>query len=190
MNPADAPVTRPDAAPPHAPEKGWAARFLGDFGTAVVEQAALATLLATRGLERHVRRVRRLYATRRDALVAALAAHMPAGSRWSTPRGGTLVWVAVPVGTDPERLQQEAHARGVGYVRGELFHADGGGGDHVALGFTTLDPEVIDAGIARFAAAVRSAGAVARRRGGRVGGRRTGAPVARSRREDAADARR
>jgi KDO2-lipid IV(A) lauroyltransferase len=31
MNPADAPVTRPDAAPPHAPEKGWAARFLGDF---------------------------------------------------------------------------------------------------------------------------------------------------------------
>jgi KDO2-lipid IV(A) lauroyltransferase len=31
MNPADAPVTRPDTGPPHAPEKGWAARFLGDF---------------------------------------------------------------------------------------------------------------------------------------------------------------
>ncbi len=31
MNPADAPVARPVEAPPHAPEKGWAARLLGDF---------------------------------------------------------------------------------------------------------------------------------------------------------------
>jgi lauroyl/myristoyl acyltransferase len=31
MNPADAPVTRPETSPPHAPEKGWAARVLGDL---------------------------------------------------------------------------------------------------------------------------------------------------------------
>jgi KDO2-lipid IV(A) lauroyltransferase len=31
MNPADSPVTRAGAPPPHAPEKGWAARLLGDF---------------------------------------------------------------------------------------------------------------------------------------------------------------
>jgi KDO2-lipid IV(A) lauroyltransferase len=31
MNRAEAPVTRAVASPPHAPEKGWAARLLGDF---------------------------------------------------------------------------------------------------------------------------------------------------------------
>jgi KDO2-lipid IV(A) lauroyltransferase len=31
MNPAHAQGTRPETTPPHAPEKGWAARFLGDF---------------------------------------------------------------------------------------------------------------------------------------------------------------
>jgi KDO2-lipid IV(A) lauroyltransferase len=31
MNPVPAPVTRPGAPPPHAPERGWAARLLGDL---------------------------------------------------------------------------------------------------------------------------------------------------------------
>jgi lauroyl/myristoyl acyltransferase len=31
MNPADVPVAQPGVPPPHAPEKGWAARLLGDF---------------------------------------------------------------------------------------------------------------------------------------------------------------
>src|SRR5262249_11960581 len=41
-----------------------AARLLSDGASGVVEQAALATLLATRGFDRHVRRMRRLYAAR------------------------------------------------------------------------------------------------------------------------------
>jgi len=168
------------------------ARFVGDFGTAVVEQAALATLLATRGLERHVRRVRRLYEARRDALVAALDAHMPAGARWSVPRGGHLVWVALPPGTDAERLWQEAAARDVAYTPGEVFHADGGGADHVALAFTTLDAAAMDAGVARVAAAVRAAGGGVRRRSERVAGRRAAQPPPRRRRggTEPADARR
>ena len=163
------------------------ARFLGDFGTPVVEQAAIATLLATRGLERHVRRVRRLYRERRDALVAALDAHMPAGARWSTPRGGHLVWVALPAGTDADRLWQEAGARDVAYGPGELFHADGGGADHVALAFTTVDASAMDAGVARFAAAVRAAGGI-RRRSDRLGDRR--AVASRGSGKEIADARR
>jgi DNA-binding transcriptional MocR family regulator len=166
-----------------------ASRFLSDFGTAVVEQAALATLLATRGLERHVRRIRRLYQARRDALVAALDAQMPAGTRCSRPRGGHLVWVSLPAGTDPDRLRQEAAARDVAYTPGEIFHADGAGAEHVALAFTTLDTAAIRAGVARFAAAVRAAGGgTRRRRSERAAGRR--APASRGHRKEVADARR
>ena len=31
MSPAEVPVTRTGTTPPHAPERGWVARLLGDF---------------------------------------------------------------------------------------------------------------------------------------------------------------
>lgn len=158
-------------------------RALGDFGTAVVEQAALATLLATRGLERHVRRVRRLYADRRTALLDALAREMPDGVRWITPRGGHLVWVTLPPTVDPDRLQQAARARGVGYARGELFYADGRGAGHLVLGFTALAPDVIAEGVARLGTALREQAVPPARRA--PGARRTPAPRARLRRTHA-----
>jgi len=138
-------------------ERVVALRALADFGTGVVEQAALATLLATRGLDRHVARLRRAYGARRAALLDALARRMPAGARWTPPAGGHVVWVTLPPGTDPERLHHAARSRGVAYTGGEVFHVDGGGADHLALAFTALDVAAIDDGVARLAAAVRAA---------------------------------
>jgi GntR family transcriptional regulator/MocR family aminotransferase len=134
------------------------ARLVADFGTSAVTQAALATLLATRGLERHVRRMRRVYAARRAALDAALAREMPEGTRWVTPRSGLLVWLQLPPRTDPDRLQQAALARGVAYTRGDVFHHDGRGADHIVLSFAALGPEAIGEGIARLGTVMRERG--------------------------------
>jgi DNA-binding transcriptional MocR family regulator len=134
-------------------------RALADFGTGVVEQAALATLVATRGLERHVRRMRRLYAERIEALLAALEREMPPGVRWTTPRGGHLVWLTLPADIDAGRLRQAARARGVGYGPGEIFHVDGRGAAHLALAFTAIDVAAIAEGVARLGAAIREQGA-------------------------------
>ena len=134
-------------------------RLVSDFGASAVGQAALATLLATRGLERHVQRMRRVYAARLDALLAALAREMPAGTRWSTPRSGLVVWVTLPPGADAERIQHGALARGVAYARGELFHHDGRGGDHLALSFAALAPDAIAEGIARLGTVMRECAA-------------------------------
>src|SRR4029453_6455552 len=132
-----------------------AARLVSDFGSGVVEQAALAALLATRGFDRHLRSVRRLYAARLGAMLAALGREMPAGTRWTEPRSGHLVWVGLPPGIDPDRLEQTARARGIAYGRGEFLYPGGGGADHIALGFTALDVPAIDAGITRRAPALR-----------------------------------
>jgi GntR family transcriptional regulator/MocR family aminotransferase len=136
-------------------ERMVAARWVGDFGSPVVEQAALATLLGTRGLDRHLRAVRRLYAARLQALLAALRRNMPDGVRWTEPRGGHQVWVTLPHGIDVDRLQQAARTRGVAYTRGELFHLDGRGAEHVSLAFSALEPAVIAEGVARLGALVR-----------------------------------
>jgi DNA-binding transcriptional MocR family regulator len=158
-------------------------RALADFGTGVVEQAALATLLATRGLERHVRRMRRLYAERLAALQAALAREMPDGVRWLAPQGGHLVWVTLPAGLDPERLQHAAHACGVVYARGELFFTDGRGGEHLGLAFTSLGSDAIADGIARLAGVIREQLAARTRRTAHT---RQPAPRRRTRRSHAA----
>jgi GntR family transcriptional regulator/MocR family aminotransferase len=132
-----------------------AARLLSDGASGVVEQAALATLLATRGFDRHVRRMRRLYAARLAALLTALQREMPDGVRWTEPTSGHLVWVTLPAGTDPDRLEHAARTCGVAYGRGEVFHVDGRGGEHLALAFPALAPATIADGVARLAGALR-----------------------------------
>jgi DNA-binding transcriptional MocR family regulator len=132
-------------------------RAAADMGTGVLEQAALATLLRTRGLERHVRRVRRVYATRLAAMLAALARFMPEGTRWSEPRSGHLVWIRLPRGTDTARLAEAAGTRGIAYGPGEQFFADGRGSEHLCLSFTNLTTERIAEGVEGLGAAVRAA---------------------------------
>jgi DNA-binding transcriptional MocR family regulator len=130
------------------------ARLASDFGSGVVEQAALATLLSTRGFDRHVRRMRRLYGARLAAMLAALRETMPAGTRWTEPRSGHAIWVTLPSGVDPDRLEQAARDHGVAYTRGEVFHVDGRGAGHLSLSFAPLDPDAIAAGIARLGAVI------------------------------------
>jgi GntR family transcriptional regulator/MocR family aminotransferase len=132
------------------------ARAAADMGTGVIEQAALATLLRTRGLERHLRRVRRIYAVRLAAMLAALARCMPAGTRWSEPRSGHLVWITLPRGADGARVAEAARARGIAYAPGEQFFADGRGDGCLSLSFTNLSTEQIVEGVEGLAAAVRA----------------------------------
>jgi GntR family transcriptional regulator/MocR family aminotransferase len=136
-------------------ERLVAAHLVADFGTSVVTQAALTTLLATRGLERHVRHVRRLYGERLRTLLAALERAMPEGARWLAPRSGLLVWLRLPPRLDPDRLHQTALARGVAYTRGEVFYGDGRGADRIALSFAALEPDAIAEGIERLGAAMQ-----------------------------------
>ncbi|MCW5889791.1 MAG: PLP-dependent aminotransferase family protein [bacterium] len=131
-------------------------RWRADFGGGVVEQAALATLLTTRGLDRHLRRVRRLYAERLEVLASTLARTMPPGVRWRAPASGHHLWVGLPAGVDPDALHEAARARGVAYTRGEVFFADGRGGDQLSLAFSALDAAAIREGVGRLAAVLRS----------------------------------
>lgn len=66
-------VVPPPLQPPIAFEKG-----LDDLGTATLSQLALADFLERGELDRHLRRMRPRYRARRDALIAALAAELPA----------------------------------------------------------------------------------------------------------------
>jgi len=130
-------------------------RMAVDFHTDVVAQAALAELLESGGLERHVRRVRRVYASRRAALLEALRAHMPEGTSWVEPAGGNTVWVSLPTDLDPVALHAAALDEGIEYARGDLFTLDGTLAGHAMLSFARMNRTKIGEGVERWAALTR-----------------------------------
>ncbi|MFF0248374.1 MocR-like pyridoxine biosynthesis transcription factor PdxR [Streptosporangium sandarakinum] len=122
-------------APPPIAE--WIQRARGelDLGSPVLEQYALADLIRGGGYDRHLRRLRREYRARRDALVRALAEHLPevtvrgvsAGLHllaelpggWDEPSAAEAAWrcglVAEPVG--PMRRAPGPPALVMGFAR-------------------------------------------------------------------------
>ncbi len=140
------------------------ARWAADFGGDLVTQAALATLISDGGLERHVRRLRKLAAARREALLAALAEHMPAGTHVTPPAGGSMVWVTLPEGVDPERVYANARATGIAYTPGDLFASDGSAAASLCLAFSSQAPAEIEQGIHELGAIVTRAHAAGRAR--------------------------
>lgn len=128
-------------------EKMMLARWNADVTTNTIGQAALAHVLASGGLTRHLKRVRVTYAARLAAMLRALASAMPAGTSWTTPRGGHSVWLTLPAGTDADALMQASLDAGLTYAPGDVFCGDGRGGRHLALSFANHTPAEITAGI-------------------------------------------
>jgi 2-aminoadipate transaminase len=122
-----------------------------------------AGALGQRFFEEYVRRgyldeqlaaSRTLYRSKRDRTLAALERSMPAGVRWTTPRGGFFSWLTLPEASDASALAADAVAAGVGIVPGSLFYPDGRGADNVRLSFSLVDESQIDAGIETLAGLV------------------------------------
>ncbi len=137
-------------------EKMVLARWNGDVGTNAIVQAALATLLEHGGLERHLRGVRKVYAARLAAMLAALEEHMPEGVAWTRPRGGHGIWITLPPEVDADALALAAVEASMAIVRGDAFYVDGRGGDCLHLSFAPLTPATIREGIALLAQLVRA----------------------------------
>ncbi len=103
-------------------------------------------------LSRHLPAVRERYRQQRDAMADALRRHLPAGCRWSLPRGGMFFWVETPEGIDTQQLLGGCVARGLAYVPGAAFFASEGlaGGlpsRSLRLSFATVSAAQIERGI-------------------------------------------
>ncbi|MEO5877644.1 MAG: PLP-dependent aminotransferase family protein, partial [Streptosporangiaceae bacterium] len=83
------------AAPPALADAVANFRAETDLGSPVIEQHALAHLIATGAYDRQLRLMRRTYRARRDALVTALEEHLP-GARISGISAGLHLYVALP----------------------------------------------------------------------------------------------
>jgi GntR family transcriptional regulator/MocR family aminotransferase len=104
----------------------------GDAAT----ELAVAMLIEDGTVRRHLRRMRRIYAARRDALAHALAKRLGDRVRFQVPAGGLALWVEADL--DVERWAEDSLAEGVGFETGRRFLLEGGPTRHVRLGFASL----------------------------------------------------
>jgi DNA-binding transcriptional MocR family regulator len=136
----------------------WGAGVL-DSGGGVAHLSALivATYAETAAFPAHVERIRRTYAARRDALLAALAEHLP-DATWTEPRGGFFTWVTLPGSLDATALLPAAEARGMAYVPGRHFYVAGDGGrSALRLAFTRYGEADLAEAVRRLGATIRDA---------------------------------
>ena len=121
---------------------------LDDRGSPGLEQLALATLIESGRYDRHLRRMRVVYAARRQALVDALARHAQE-VRLSGLAAGFHAVAHLPAGVEEGAVVSAALERSVGLYGMSRYRADGGGNPpQLVLGFGNLSVSAIERGIA------------------------------------------
>jgi GntR family transcriptional regulator/MocR family aminotransferase len=127
------------------------AKTLDDLGSPTLEQLALARLIDTASYDRHLRKARRRNRDRRDALIAAVARHLP-DAHVSGISAGLHALVQLPASFDSQRLIERAMERSVGvYPLATHLIDPPRETDALILGYAGLSEPAIEEGIRRLA---------------------------------------
>jgi DNA-binding transcriptional MocR family regulator len=133
------------------------AKQAGDLHSPTLNQMVIHRIVSG-GLNEHVATLLPPYRKRRDAMLAALAAHMPPGTTWSKPEGGMFVWVTLPGGIDgAELLERSLLEERIGFVPGGAFSPHGAVRNTIRLNYSLQTEAGIAEGIARLGALVARA---------------------------------
>lgn len=93
------------------------------FSTPSLPQMTVAEFLANGGYDKHLRTLRRHYATTMSQISDAVQRYFPQGTRLTRPTGGYLLWVEMPKGVDGLQLQREAMRSRISVTPGPVFSA-------------------------------------------------------------------
>jgi GntR family transcriptional regulator/MocR family aminotransferase len=143
------------APPPVVKSMANAAAGVDRQGNALTE-LAVAALVDSGELRRHVRKARQIYAQRRDAFGASLARAFGDAIRFRIPAGGLAFWTTFRDEATLDALERDAPANGLRFLPSSCFAAPPQRGRGLRLGFGSLDAGEAERVIARLR---RAAGA-------------------------------
>ncbi|MCX5151121.1 PLP-dependent aminotransferase family protein [Streptomyces sp. NBC_00320] len=133
--------------PPRLRDAVVAAKRYADLGNPILAQLVLARLMDSGELERHLRFVRRRHRRRRDAMLRAIAAHLP-GARIHGAAAGLHLMVTFD-GADFEDTALAAAALALGVKAHPLsWHRIRPGSPGLVLGYAAGPPGELEEGIA------------------------------------------
>jgi GntR family transcriptional regulator/MocR family aminotransferase len=129
---------------------------MSDRGSCTLDQLALATLLTTGRYDRHLRRMRTVYAARRAALTGAFARHAT-GVQLTGLAAGFQAVAPLPSGTDETAVIAAARERRVGLygISGYRGQPDPTAPPTLLMGFGNVRERTIEPAIAAIAGLLR-----------------------------------
>jgi GntR family transcriptional regulator/MocR family aminotransferase len=115
--------------------------------TPILEQIALRDFIADGHLARHIRRMRRLYGSRREALLEALKRHFGECATLHGEAAGMHAFVRI----EDKALRERADRNKVQLRSAQPCFLEGGDAHHYLFGFSSLTERAIRDGIRRIA---------------------------------------
>jgi GntR family transcriptional regulator/MocR family aminotransferase len=139
--------------PPHLVDAVAQAKVLADRGSPVIDQLTFADFLNRGEFDRHLRRMRPVYRSRRDALLTALAARLPELEPAGIAAGQHVVaWL--PPDLDEAAVVAAAARRGIAVQGVAQYRLRPGGPGGLIFGYAILSERAIAEGVAILADAV------------------------------------
>jgi 2-aminoadipate transaminase len=135
------------SAPPELASKIELAKEGIDLSSSLLDQAIVDAAVREGLIDRRLPEIRQFYKIRCNAMLEALDRLAPRLWRWTRPGGGFFVLVTASPEVDANRALPIAIERGVAFVPGKPFFADGSGSNTLRLAFSKESPERIGEGV-------------------------------------------
>ena len=142
-------------APAEVAQKVELCKQAADISTGVFDQRIVHGALAGGVIDRIAPNLRAHYQAKRTVMERALESHLHGRVKWTSPRGGFFLWIAIP-GADDRELLDRALEQKVSFVVGSAFFVNGQGHEFARLAFSGITHDQIEQGIARLAAAIKA----------------------------------
>ncbi|UCC38702.1 MAG: PLP-dependent aminotransferase family protein [Candidatus Aminicenantes bacterium] len=127
---------------------------LVDLHSNTLEQHAFYEYCNQGLLEKHLQKVRKIYAKKRDLTIAALKKCCSNLIDWNKPEGGYYLWCQLRGGLNSTDLLREAFYEKVEFIEGKIFSTKEDREEWLRLNFSYLDEDLIEEGINRFSKAL------------------------------------
>ena len=132
------------------------AKWLCDRFCPILEQHALTDWIKLGHFERHIRRMRQLYDSRRQALVAALKRHFKQRVTIIGENAGIHVMVKIQTALPDEVVIAKAAAVGVGLVSARQYYLKLPSQGEFIFGYAQLDEIQIEQGVIRLSQVIKN----------------------------------
>jgi GntR family transcriptional regulator/MocR family aminotransferase len=140
-------------APPAVLHNASAIRSVLDIQGDQATEAAVAALIEEGEVQRHVARVRRVYANRREVLANSLRRAFGDGVTFALAPGGMALWVRLHMSVDVDEWARRSIRHGVSWYTGRRYTFDGEPKPFARFSFACLNERELPEAVRRMAAA-------------------------------------
>lgn len=95
--------------------------YVQSLAIPTLTQRAIASFLENGAYDRHLRRIRQIYASNLKRARQVVLNHFPNGTQVSNPTGGFLLWINMPEKISALTLHEQALIQGIGITPGLIF---------------------------------------------------------------------